>query len=399
MGIVVSSIKILSCITGLLLFCTVVAAQQKLNLEQQVRLNKNEWPLDELLLEVTSQTGVPFSINTRKYPRSRKLHIKQRNQTVNKLLAEIRHTTGIAYTQVGSHIIMLDQLPAKAPAGNESPKKSSNGTQKKTVSKNNTSKPVKPQSDTTTDSPQPAAELRPSLPAPVVYLAGSPAQTVTGISALRKAQLKKLLTGMKPSNNPTVTGDQATTPGSSSRSKREFQVYKGLFTQGGSTMDDLLYLHSSVMVGHTYAYGIIGYTSNLKRGGLRYGIGGSVPLNGRWNVHLQLSSGKLDFKYDSVIITKVIKTTWNQLALKAEWKFAKQLRLQFGPVYNVLKSKTNFNNSTDPFQLTPFELSMLGNHMHTLYTIKDEIGDRAGTLLKTWIGLQAGIYFNLEFSK
>lgn len=395
-----SSIKILSCITGLLLFCTLVAAQQKLNLQQEVKLNKNEWPLDELLLEVTSQTGVPFSINTRKFPRSRKLHIKQRNQTVNRLLAEIRHTTGIAYTQVGSHIIMLDQLPAKAPAGNEAPKKSSNGTRRNTIAKNNTPKPVTPHSGTTTDSPQQAAELRPSLPAPIVYVAGSPAQAVPGISVLRKAQLKKLLSGMKPPGDLSVAGDHATTPGSSySRSKREYQVYKGLFMQGGSTTDDVLYMHNSLMAGHTYVYGIIGYTSNFKRGGLRYGIGGSFPLNGRWNLHLQLSTGKLDFKYDSVMITKVIKTSWHQLALKAEWKFAKQLRLQFGPVYNVLKSKTNFNNSTDPFQLMPFELSMLGNHMHTLYTIKDEIGHRAGTLLKTWIGLQAGIYFNLEFSK
>ncbi len=67
-------------------------------------------------------------------------------------------------------------------------------------------------------------------------------------------------------------------------------------------------------------------------------------------------------------------------------------------MYNLLKSNTNFNNSSDPFSLTPFELDMLSNHIHPIYTIRDEIGPRAATLTKSWIGLQAGIYFNLDFS-
>lgn len=391
--------KISALLASFLFLCTIAEAQKKLNLGQQVTLNKNEWPLDELLLEVTRQTGVHFSINTRKFPRTRKLKIEQRTQTVSKLLAGIRKTTGIAYTQVGSHIIMLDQLPPKSTTnghapGNHTTTGNKNPAQTKTV-------PYQATAAAITEPVPSLTDLSPSLPGtvPLTLLFRSPSQTLTEIAALRKAQVKKLLTVRRTQHNPSDTGKQLTVGATSSRSKREYQVFKGFFTQAGSAADDVLYMHNSVMAGHTYAYGIIGYSTNFKQSGLRYGIGGSMPLSSRWNMHLQLSTGKLNFNYDSVVIIKVISSTWHQVALKAEWKFAKNMRLQFGPVYNVLTSKTGFNNLSDPLQLTEFELSMLGNHMHPLYTIKDEIGNRAGTLLKTWIGLQAGIYINLEFSK
>ena len=383
MGIVVSSMKSFSCLAFLLLLCLTAPAQ---NLKQEVRLLKHEWPLDALLQQVTNQTGVRFSINTRKFPSSRKLRIKSLKQPVDALLAEIRNTTGIAYTQVGTHIILLDQLPAKKPIS---------ATTKKPVPVN----PPKPRNP-------PAAENYPvtdtELKFSAVRISYIPVNTFTGpassfqVSPRGKNQIQKLL---KKRTAPPVT-PTANNKERASRNKKDFDIYKGWFSKAGSAIDDVLYLHNSILVGHTYVYGIIGYTTNLKRGGIRYGIGGSIPLNHRWDLHLQLSTGKLEFKYDSgMAVTKVINTNWHQAALKMEFKISERVRIMFGPVYNLLKSKTNFFRNTDHYQLTKFELEMLGNHMNTLYTIKNEIGPRAGTLTKSWIGLQAGICFNLNFSK
>ncbi|WP_127125835.1 hypothetical protein [Pseudoflavitalea rhizosphaerae] len=375
--------RIFNCLTCLLFLCIGARAQ---NLKQEVRLHKHEWPLDALLQQVTSQTGVRFSINTRKFPPSRTLRIKTLKQPVSALLAEIRNTTGIAYTQVGTHIILLDQLPARKTVA----------TTKKKPELVMPAKPgIQPSPENHTASEtllNPTAVRLSIIP---LTTASTPAN-VFSVSAPRKAQLQKLF--IKKTKLPITT--KPVPKERKYRNKKEFDIYKGWFSKAGAATDDVLYLHNSILVGHTYAYGIIGYTTNLKQGGLRYGIGGSMPVKTRWDLHLQLSTGKLDFKYDSSrSVTKVINTNWHQAALKMEFKISEQVRIMFGPVYNLLKSKTNFFKDTDHYMLTQFELEMLGNHMNTLYTIKDEVGQRAGTLTKSWIGLQAGIYFNLNFSK
>ena len=379
MEIVVSRMKIFSCLACLLFLCIAAPAQ---NLKQEVRLHKHEWTLDALLQQVTSQTGVRFSINTRRFPSSRTLRIKTLKQPVNALLAEIRNTTGIAYTKVGTHIILLDQLPVK---------KTTATTTKKSIPAN----PMQPVKENHT-APEPV--LKPTA----IRVSSIPSTTVPGpatffsVAPPGKAQIQKLLN--KKTTSPITAAP--VTKEQKSRNKKEFEIYKGWFSKAGAAADDVLYLHNSILVGHTYAYGIIGYTTNLKRSGLRYGIGSSIPVKTRWDLHLQLSTGKLDFKYDSgMAVTKVINTSWHQAALKMEFKISEQVRIMFGPVYNLLKSKTNFFKDTDHYMLSQFELEMLGNHVNTIYTIKDEVGPRAGTLTKSWIGLQAGIYFNLNFSK
>jgi hypothetical protein len=389
----VSRKKQWQCLITLLFICLVSSAQQ-LNLQQQVRLSKHEWPLDELLQQVTRQTGVRFSINTRKFPSTRKLYVKILSQPVNALLAEIRKTTGIVYTQVGTHIIMLDQLPVKR-ASASTPLKSSS-----VQPKNSTPKPAGSAPGTVAlNTSFKDANLQPTVIIPrvdqTINIIG-PASTIP-VSSTGNAQVQRLLNKNKPAT--IVPAAAASTNQRGSRHKNEIEKYTGWFSKTGASTDDVLYLHSSIMAGHTYAYAIIGYTSNFKHNGFRYGIGGSLPLKKRWDLHLQLSTGKLGFQYDSdSVFKKEIDTRWHQMALKLEWKISKKIRLQFGPVYNLLKSTTSFNNTSDPFSLTPQELEMLGNHIHPIYTIKDEIGPRAATLTKSWIGLQAGIYFNLDFS-
>lgn len=389
--------KLLLCLICLLLICTVSSAQN-LNLQQQVRLSKHDWPLDALLQQVTRQTGVHFSINTRKFPSSRKLYVKTLTQPVKALLAEIRKSTGIVYTQVGTHIIMQDQPPLRSSsprspnASATRDKKNSAKLPSATVHAQGGATPAALNNKFKETNLQPAVMVR---QVDQTIIVNGPA-SIFPISSIGKAQVKKMFSSNRRGAIPAVTSGANQ---GSSLSKNEIEKYTGWFSKAGASTDDVLYLHNSIMAGHTYAYAILGYSTNFKHSGFRYGIGGSLPIHKRWDLHLQLSTGKLDFKYDSgTVVKKEINTNWHQAAIKMEWKISKQIRLQFGPVYNLLKSKTNFNNFSDPFSLTPFELSMLGNHIHTIYTIRDEIGPRAATLTKSWIGLQAGIYINLDFS-
>ncbi len=140
------------------------------------------------------------------------------------------------------------------------------------------------------------------------------------VSSHSKAQVKKMFGNNRPVTIPSaITGANQR----SSRSNNEIEKYTGWFSKAGSSTDDVLYLHNSIMAGHTYAYAILGYTTNFKRGGFRYGIGGSLPIHKRWDLHLQLSTGKLDFKYDSgSVINKEINSKWHQAALKMEWKIS-----------------------------------------------------------------------------
>src|SRR5437870_4848560 len=85
-----------------------------INLQKTVVLPVNTMQLDSLLHLINRQAGVKFSINTRKIPASRPIRIKKQQQTVAGILKEIKQATGVYYTVLGDHIILLDNPPKRS---------------------------------------------------------------------------------------------------------------------------------------------------------------------------------------------------------------------------------------------------------------------------------------------
>lgn len=83
------------------------------NLRKNITISTAEMPLDKLLKAVGQQTGARFSLNTRKFPPSRLIHIHKKTQPLSELLEDIREQTGISYRLLGGHVIFVDAPPVK----------------------------------------------------------------------------------------------------------------------------------------------------------------------------------------------------------------------------------------------------------------------------------------------
>lgn len=101
---------------GWLLFLLVVCQQLNaqhgaVNLHVKIRVPAGDTRFDSLLHLITRQTGVKFSVNTRKYPLSRTIRIGKSTLSLGDLLAVIHEKSGIYYTALGTHIIFVDHPP------------------------------------------------------------------------------------------------------------------------------------------------------------------------------------------------------------------------------------------------------------------------------------------------
>ncbi|MCW3465241.1 hypothetical protein [Chitinophaga nivalis] len=123
-------LDVASYITGSLLLLTwglPTYAQQNNGLQKKILPAAANIRFDSLLLQITRHTGVRFSVNTRKFPPSKIIHVKKEWQSVSQLLEEIKTYTGSSYTLIGSHVVFVDQplrqpIPvAVKPAGNPTP--------------------------------------------------------------------------------------------------------------------------------------------------------------------------------------------------------------------------------------------------------------------------------------
>ena len=120
-------------------FCQTAAS---VNLNARIMLNRDRGSFGSYLDEVSKQTGVVFSFSSKKISSEKILDLSGGNQTLEVFLKQIRQKTGLFYKIVGTHIIFLEQPPAKptekAGSGTQASALKSNA--KSTISKKQTVK-------------------------------------------------------------------------------------------------------------------------------------------------------------------------------------------------------------------------------------------------------------------
>src|SRR5687768_4600770 len=87
------------------------AQQGAINLQRTVEIPANAIQLDSLLHLIKRQSGVKFSINTRKIRPTKIIRLKKYRQPIAGVLQEIKQNTGVYYAVLGDHIILLDNPP------------------------------------------------------------------------------------------------------------------------------------------------------------------------------------------------------------------------------------------------------------------------------------------------
>ncbi|TWF42362.1 hypothetical protein FHW36_102117 [Chitinophaga polysaccharea] len=430
-----------------------VNAQRKVNLQEQVMLPGTALRFDSLLGIVSRQTGARFSLNTRKFPPGRIVRLGSGARSMAKLLAEIRQYTGIYYTILGEHIIFIDNPPpgakpvlahpatkitakVKAPAPLITPWRQ----QLHTLPPRYPSLAIPTNFDTAinffmTDTAW-ALSKKDSTLGRLHTPADSARQlTVTGGWSWHPGGHWKKETDSSQYIPVTVSGkdtatdktkppitDKARTTatgktsalqswlqeifashyqrpasmkGNGSSERRPF----AFLLNAGVSADEMNYVNPTLQLGFPFLYGIGSWSSNFSNSSLRWGAGTSVRLPDDWRLHLQGTTGQLKQSWDTMTLVSTMKVQHLKLALIAEKKLGNHFSLQGGLSFNrMLTRYYDFNGQFQALDKSAMEaMSTYFSLPKPPYTLSDNYGSNGN--VKTWIGFQLGIFYNMNLPK
>ncbi|MET0392053.1 MAG: hypothetical protein ABW019_02885 [Chitinophagaceae bacterium] len=346
-------------------FATASAQQAFPGLDKQVVIAATTMRFDSLLQRVSRQSGIKFSVNTRKIPASRNIHLAKKTYTVRDLLSVLTVQTKIYYTTIGAHIILVEKPPAAGKM--QGPP---------AMAKN--FRPVSPkpfQADTYSRLPD---SLEPALP---------PRKEVKIQAGSFRPELPVL-------SLPVVPVVLSSTPDSITADKKTRRYIP--FVTAGAGVDDIFYANLTIRGGLPFLYGIASLGTDFNHSGIRYGAGTSVRLNAAVNIHLRLLAGSCKaLFYDSASGKRIfrVKGQLKQLQLVAEKKITNRLSWEAGVNFTILK--TSYYQSGVPFAtgMSKKDVEARFPFIHPFYTLTDNYNPARPAFTCSWIGLQAGLIF------
>jgi len=390
------------------------AQQGSINLHKPVVVQATYIQLDSLLRLITKQTGAKFSLNSRKFPATRSIHINQHKQTIEDLLQTIKQNTGVYYALLGDHIILLDNPPpvkkSDPVATNSKPHtvparlsaKTSTSQSRLPSNKPTTAKPAatirKSQSPVTTDTANKKITAEPETPAGKKNITTSDSLTnKAGTTTLAH----KDSTIKKPAAKSRTTAGNSNNPATKNKSEKERpSIISDLFIKPGFSADDVFYVSPTLHIGHPYLYGIASWSTNFKINGFRYGAGSSIPLSEDWRLHLQFTTGSYSSSVgDTANFHREFKTKLHKAGTLLETKLNDRFSIQFGPVLNIMQLTFYRNGEKASPGLTEENANNKYTLIRPLYTISDNYTANNAKSTKLWVGLQVSIFYNLYLFK
>ncbi len=335
-----------------LLTATVFAQEATVKLQEEVTIPVADMRLDALLTLVSKQQGIRFSVNTRKFPTSRTVHVKKGTQSLLRLLTELREHTGIDYRVLGGHIIFVDAPPLIV----------------------------------TKKAPVVIKRERVIPPARFVIIPVSPVTTKQAGVIFPAPDTVKKNTGYFW---PLITAP----PAGAKRSESAFALKP--YAAAGMVADESFYVNPTIHVGVPFLYLVGSWSTNFSFSMLRYGAGTSIRLSDNWRLHLQGTTGRMEANYDSLaFLQKTVKAQLHKLSLAGEKQIGDHWRLQFGVALNSLQ--TTYYTEGKPRALGKQESEALANvkYFKPPYTISNNFSPDASRSNKLWIGFQAGIFYS-----
>jgi hypothetical protein len=356
---------------GLLLLSIAVHAQSGVNLRRSLQIPAEHMRLDSLLNLVTRQSGARFSLNTRKIQPGKDIQLKKGVTTIGALLAHMQRNTGVHYILRGSHVIFLDN-PPKAPLkkavarpGNH-PQKDKPGAPVVHQQQHEDTIAIKP---VTVSRPVQASAVHTTLTASVPFMRHIPSKTFAPYTIAKKKDRS---------------------------AKREGPpLFEGSLGLNG---DETYYVSPTIEAGLPYLFGTVSWNSNFDISGIRYGAGTAFRVFRNWRLAVIATAGTASsLVYDSVIIKWTSKQRLYRGALLARKQLAGNWYVQFGPVFNMLRT-SYYRDDEAAAPLVPTALADIRFHrIKPLYTIRDTYNPGAPSSTKIWIGFQAGVYYNIPF--
>jgi len=363
------------------------------SLHKNVNLPSENLRFDSLLHLIARPTGIKFSLNTQKFRPSRIIHVRKGIQSVDEILSEIKNSTGIYYRILGDHIIFIDKPPTNYTL-----------TAKKRADKDLLSSLVPLTTKVNISHPVFITYTKKYLP-----LESIDTDTINQAIGARvhSMQMDKKYLAQVDTNLIPRASDKTPAPFTSRRARSDRQrlhFQPRFFAESGLTADENFYITPSISAGWSFLYGIAQWSTNFNVSGLRYGLGGSLRLTDRWRIGLIATTGAYSKDYQQNVIpgfpdiTVTVKTGLQKLGILAEMRITRKIQMRFGPVLNKLL--TNYYNPlgvSTPLFISESDANNHYQYIKPLFTIQDTYSPVSARNTKVWIGLQASLFYNINF--
>ncbi|WP_126247590.1 hypothetical protein [Chitinophaga rhizosphaerae] len=185
--------------------------------------------------------------------------------------------------------------------------------------------------------------------------------------------------------------------------KSRFGNGNGLFsryTATGMEVTEYFPANAVLKAGLPVLHGIIGYSSNISHGSLRYGAGSRWTITDRWHAQAQFTTGfvvKNLLSDSGIIIPKTIriKETLHRIGIQAERTLGKRWSLVGGLSWNML----NRTNTDEGARLAPGDRALSDpvpdegyRAVKPRYTFSSRFDASSKTWKDRWLGIHVGIY-------
>ncbi|SJZ80419.1 hypothetical protein SAMN04488128_1011660 [Chitinophaga eiseniae] len=172
------------------------------------------------------------------------------------------------------------------------------------------------------------------------------------------------------------------------------------FVGAGVSLEESFIVNGQLQAGMPFLYALASWGTGRGASGLRYGVGVSAPLGEDWRLHLQATTGKMQFDYDSAtFLKKEVRIRWQKLALMGERRLNDHLGVQAGISLNILRSAYYMMGSPTPLGSAEETALKDVRYFKPLYTISDTFSPDAADSRKMWLGVQVSVIYRLHFRK
>jgi hypothetical protein len=376
-------IYIMVCLT---ISVSMQAQENRAPLQKQVRIMNTLFSIDSLSRLITVQSGVFLSFNSNKVAAGRKIVTQKRSYAVAELLDLIKSNTGSDYKIYKDHVIFHggDKTIPVSLVNKPSSAKPKTATSISAAKSSRTS---------TRSSRNPTANTETHLPQKPT------ANTETQFNNA-PLDLEPLKTTMQ---KPSIT--LLLKPAIIAQHPTPFPKKTRWFADAGFTVDDVLYLNTSITAGHKFLHGFFSWSSSFKVSGFRYGLGSMVPLNDKWRIGLMVTTGKLKRNINfadarDTLNGITVKSELHRLAIQVEKSLRPNLIVKAGPVFNLLRSSYYQDGTPVTIATSGYEGTNGDREFYTvrpLYTLSNSYKNTESANTKTWLGFQVSLCYRFNF--
>jgi hypothetical protein len=387
----------------LLVWCitSTLFAQSPSQLEQKVTLAQRSIRLDSLLQTVTRQTGIKFSYNSRRLNTAYRLRLPATIQTVKQVLEELKKSTGVLYTLIENHVILnIEKSTIQKPVSDPKPVKTTQPDRSITPA----AKPV----------PDTLLGYKPIEPADSVSVA---AATPPGITDPVVTPVDTLVTEQKLVAAAPAKTDSITSPGLTiiqpvviNKSKLPAKPVRTYFIDLGVSAEETLFMGATVQGGLPKIFGLVSVKSTGSSVMLLYGLGTSMNVKKKSRILLTVQvspytknfthrvANELDTTFTVERIT--VKGALARFSAGLEWKSTPNSNWKFyaGLNFNALQSWYRVNGKSSGLgSLDVADAEKKFAVIYPFYTLTNTYQSDLFVTIKTWIGLELGIRYTINF--